>query len=71
MLNRLTDEQYKAAEKTLLQYAFDMNDGKAQPGEWREDITEAQEIIRKWGFETDYRFEKGKQVLYIGNVARN
>lgn len=66
MSNEVTEAQYKEAERVLRKYAEDMNAGKAHPGDWREDVTEAQEIMKKWGVETEYKYEDGKQRLYVG-----
>jgi len=32
----------------------------------RHPTLEAQEVVNKWGFETEYRFEDGQQRLYVG-----
>jgi hypothetical protein len=69
----VTEQQYKEAEKLLIQYANDMNANppRAHAGDSRPDISKAQEIVKQWGWETEYRWENGRQVLYIGGVPRN
>lgn len=68
----VTEQQYEEAVKLLLQYAFDMNatPPRAYSGDSRQDIMDAHQIVRRWGFDSEYRWE-GKQVLYIGGVPRN
>lgn len=68
MSNQVTEAQYKEAIQVLRKYAADMNSGEAHSGDWREDVTEAQEIVKKWGFATEYRFENGQQRLYVGGL---
>lgn len=69
----VTEDQYKDAEKLLIKYADDMNakPARAYSGDSRKDIMDAHQTVRRWGFESEYRFENGKQVLYIGNILRN
>ncbi len=69
----VTEAQLKAAEKILITYANDMNSKPplAYSGDSRQDVMDAHSVVRRWGFESEYKWENGKQVLYIGGVPRN
>lgn len=71
MKTEVTEEQFNKAVDLMIAYAHDMNSGRAHPGDWRVDITEAHEIAKNWGFSAEYRFEDGKQYLYVGGVKRS
>lgn len=72
-MESVTEEQYKEAVQLLLQFAYDVNaiPPRAHPGDSRPDIAKAHQVVKRWGFDSEYKFERGKQVLYVGGVLRN